>query len=237
MARTAVITGANRGLGLGTARELAERGYHVVLTARSRARASDAAESLRAEGLDVEPAELDVSSDASVDAFFAWLDERSLPIDVLVNNAGAIFERQHADRWDVGVLEVPSTVVADAFNTNSLGAYRMMARALPRMNAAGHGRIVNVTSGMGALTDMGGGYPAYRMSKAALNAATRVFAQEARGDVKVNCVCPGWVKTDMGGGGATREIAEGVSGIVWAATLPSDGPNNGFFRDGKPIDW
>ena len=155
---------------------------------------------------------------------------------MLVNNAGAMFERT-GDKWDVGVLDVPADVVGTAYNTNTLGAYRMMLHALPMMNEAEYGRIVNVSSGMGAVGDMGGGYPAYRLSKAALNAASRVFAHEARGNVKVNCVCPGWVKTDMGGTGATRELDEGVSGIVWAATLPENGPSNGFFRDGEAIDW
>jgi NAD(P)-dependent dehydrogenase (short-subunit alcohol dehydrogenase family) len=90
---------------------------------------------------------------------------------------------------------------------------------------------------MGALSDMGGGYPAYRVSKAALNALTRVFHAEARGNVKVNSVCPGWVRTDMGGGGASQSVEEGSAGIVWAATLPDDGPSGGFFRDGKSIDF
>lgn len=237
MTQTAVITGANRGLGFATARALAELGYRVVVTARDLAKAEDAAGQLTRDGLQAFGASLDVSIDQSVNAFFDWLDERGLGIDVLINNAGAIFERQHADRWDVGVLEVPADVAATAFDTNTLGAYRMMMRALPRMNEAGFGRIVNVSSGMGALHEMGGGYPAYRMSKAALNAATRIFALEASGDVKVNAVCPGWVQTDMGGDHATRTIEEGIAGIVWAATLPGDGPTNGFFRDGRPIAW
>lgn len=235
--QVAVVTGANRGLGYGTAGELARRGFAVVLTARTAQRAEDAAAALAAQGVSVTPRELDVSSDDSVGAFFDWLQATYGRIDVLVNNAGAIFERAHAGRWDVGALEVPADVVAEAFQTNTLGAYRMMLHALPMMNAAGYGRIVNVSTGMGGVTQMGGGYPAYRMSKAALNAATRVFAHEARGDVKVNAVCPGWVKTDMGGAGATRDLDEGVASIVWAATLGSDGPNNGFFRDGKPIAW
>lgn len=235
--KTAIITGANRGLGFGTARELARLGYRTVLTARTQARADEAAAELADEHLEVVPRELDVSSDDSVAALFDWLDEHGFSIDVLVNNAGAVFERQHADRWDVGPLGVPAGVVAQAFDTNSIGPYRLMLRAIPRMNDAGYGRIVNVTSGMGSLSEMGGGYPAYRMSKAALNAATRVFAHEAKGNVKVNCVCPGWVKTDLGGSGATRELDEGVAGIVWAATLPDDGPNNGFFRDGEPVAW
>ena len=232
VSRIAVVTGASTGLGLGTCRALAERDYTVILTARTQRKAEDAAR-----GLDVVARELDVSSDESVAAFYDWLAGTYGRIDVLVNNAGAVFERAHTGQWDVGPLDVPAAVCAEAFDTNTLGAYRMMLRAMPMMNEAGYGRIVNVSSGMGGITEMGGGYPAYRMSKAALNTATRVFAHEARGDVKVNCVCPGWVKTALGGEGATRELAEGVAGIVWAATLPADGPNDGFFRDGKPLLW
>lgn len=237
MARVAVVTGANRGLGLGTARQLAIDGYTVVLTARTQAKANDAAGELAGEGLTVVPYELDVANELSCTTLFDWLDDEFGRIDVLVNNAGTIFEREYANRWDVGPFEIPTDLVAEAFNTNTLGAYRTMLRAIPRMNAAGYGRIVNVTTGMGGIAEMGGGYPAYRISKAALNAATRVFAHEAGFNVKINAVCPGWVKTAMGGSHANRDIASGVSGIVWAATLPDDGPNNGFFRDGKPVPW
>jgi NAD(P)-dependent dehydrogenase (short-subunit alcohol dehydrogenase family) len=148
-----------------------------------------------------------------------------------VNNAGAIFEPKGAR----GTAEVEPAVLTHAFETNTLGAYRLMRLCLPRMNQAGYGRVVNVSSGMGGITEMGGGSPAYRVSKAALNALTRIFHAEARGNVKVNSVCPGWVQTDMGGRSATRTIEQGVAGIVWAATLPDDGPSGGFFRDGKPI--
>jgi NAD(P)-dependent dehydrogenase (short-subunit alcohol dehydrogenase family) len=97
--------------------------------------------------------------------------------------------------------------------------------------------VVNVSSGMGALTDMSSGWPAYRISKTALHAVTRLFHNEAKAGVKVNAVCPGWVRTDMGGATATRSIPEGVAGIVTAATLPDDGPSGVFMRDGEIIDW
>jgi NAD(P)-dependent dehydrogenase (short-subunit alcohol dehydrogenase family) len=227
----AIVTGANRGLGLATCRELARRGHKVVLTARNGEDAESAAAALRGEGLDVMAARLDVSSDRSVADFDRHVVRKLERVDVLVNNAGAIFEPKGAR----GTGEVEPAVLTAAFETNTLGAYRLTRMLLPRMNQAGYGRVVNVSSGMGGITEMGGGSPAYRVSKAALNALTRIFHAEARGDVKVNSVCPGWVQTDMGGRSATRTLEEGVAGIVWAATLPADGPSGGFFRDGKPI--
>jgi len=227
----AIVTGANRGLGLAACRELARRGHKVVLTARNGEDAESAAAVLRGEGLDVMAARLDVSSDRSVADFDRHVVRKLERVDVLVNNAGAIFEPKGAR----GTGEVEPAVLTAAFETNTLGAYRLTRMLLPRMNQAGYGRVVNVSSGMGGITEMGGGSPAYRVSKAALNALTRIFHAEARGDVKVNSVCPGWVQTDMGGRSATRTLEEGVAGIVWAATLPADGPSGGFFRDGKPI--
>jgi NAD(P)-dependent dehydrogenase (short-subunit alcohol dehydrogenase family) len=231
--RIALVTGGNRGLGFETARALAKRGHLVIVAARSIGKALAAVEALRRESLEVSNVTLDVSSDASVDALVARIEREFGRLDVLVNNAGAIFESKGA----TGTTQVGTEVMAQAFETNTLGAYRLTRRFLPWMNANGYGRVVNVSSGMGALSDMGGGYPAYRISKAALNALTRVFHAEARGNVKVNSVCPGWVRTDMGGGGAERSVEEGSAGIVWAATLPDDGPSGGFFRDGKPIDF
>jgi NAD(P)-dependent dehydrogenase (short-subunit alcohol dehydrogenase family) len=229
--RIAVVTGANRGLGLATCRELARRGQRVVLTARDAGQAQSAAAQLRAEGLDVTAATLDVSSDASVEAFARRIEKELGRLDVLVNNAGAIFEQKGSR----ATTEVSPEILARTFDTNTLGAYRLTRLFLPQMNRAGYGRVVNVSSGMGGITEMGGGSPAYRVSKAALNALTRIFHAEAGKNVKVNSVCPGWVRTDMGGAGATRNLEQGIAGIVWAATLPDIGPSGGFFRDGQPI--
>ncbi len=228
MDRVAVVTGAKGGLGFETCRQLAERGMKVVLTARRLEVAEEAA--ARLDG--VTAGELDVSDDGSVDAFFTRLADEHGRCDVLVNNAGTIFD---GDRGSA--LDVPADVLLRAIDNNALGAYRCARRALPMMNAEGYGRIVNVSSGMGALNDMGDGYPAYRVSKTALNAITVLLAHQARGDVKVNVICPGWVRTDMGGPSASRSIEESVPGIVWAATLGASGPSGGFFRDGEPIDW
>jgi len=230
--RTAVVTGARRGLGLAVCRILARKGYRVILTARTLERAAAPAAALAAEGLEVQPFALDVTSEESMDALFAHVRETFGRLDVLVNNAATVFEASNAD-----TMAIPASMVAQAFDTNTLSAYRMLLRAIPMMNAQGYGRVVNVSSGMGGIAEMGGGNSAYRISKAALNAVTRLFDHEARGDVKVNAVCPGWVRTDMGGEGAPRSIDEGVAGLVWAATLPADGPSGGFFRDGEPVPW
>jgi NAD(P)-dependent dehydrogenase (short-subunit alcohol dehydrogenase family) len=196
----------------------------VLLGARDAAKGARAARQL---GGDISPVQLDVADPESVRTAAAGLDR----LDVLVNNAAILY-----DTWQRGV-DADLDQVSEALDTNLLGAWRVTQAVLPLLRASPAGRIVNVSSGAGALTDMGGGTPAYRTSKAALNALTRILAAELRGDaILVNAVCPGWVATDMGGAGG-RPVADGAAGIVWAATLPDDGPTSGFFRDGRAIDW
>ncbi len=227
--KVAVITGSSKGIGLETARVLAEQGYQVVITARDAETAKSAASNI--EGTVYSQA-LDVSSDESVNQFFDWFWQELGRIDVLVNNAGRIY-----GGFDADLLSVPTATVAEAVNNNSLSVLCTIQHALPAMNKAGYGRIVNISSGMGGLTEMGSGAVPYRVSKTALNALTVIASHDAGHDVKINAVCPGWVRTDMGGDSADRHVSEGAAGVVWAATLPSDGPNGGFFRDGKAIDW
>jgi NAD(P)-dependent dehydrogenase (short-subunit alcohol dehydrogenase family) len=196
----------------------------VLLGARDPAKGARAARQI---GGGVSALQLDVADRESVRAATGGLDR----LDVLVNNAAILY-----DTWQRGI-DADLDQVREALDTNLLGAWRVTQAVLPLLRASPAGRIVNVSSGAGALTDMGGGTPAYRTSKAALNALTRVLAAELRGDgILVNAVCPGWVATDMGGAGG-RPVADGAAGIVWAATLPDDGPTSGFFRDGRPIDW
>jgi NAD(P)-dependent dehydrogenase (short-subunit alcohol dehydrogenase family) len=209
----------------------------VLVSARSLDKAEAAAAELRAGGADARPLELDVTDAESV----ARLSELER-IDVLVNNAGIVPESSSSSTGDrderTSALTASPEAVLRGFVTNSLGAYRVTQAVLPKMLEADYGRVVNVSSGMGQLSQMGDHYPGYRMSKAALNAFTRLLANELRGrNVLVNSVCPGWVKTDMGGPGARLSVEEGARGIVWAATLPDGGPTGGFFRHGKPIDW
>jgi len=234
MKRTMFISGANRGLGLATAAELAIAGHHVILAARTLAKAQAAAAPLQAQGLAVTPMECDVSKQASIEACAKAVAAQGLHVEVLINNAGAILDE---GGWTASPLAVAPAVIGQAFVNNTLSAYALTQQFMPGMVQRGYGRVVNVSSGMGGIAEMEGKVPSYRISKAAMNAVTKVFAAEAGPHVKVNSVCPGWVRTDMGGANATREISEGIAGIVWAATLPDDGPSGGFFRDGKSIPW
>lgn len=225
----AVVTGASRGLGREVCRQLAEQGWTVLLTARGEGVAEEVARQL--DHPRVEGHRLDVTEPDEANALAAALRERHGRLDALVNNAGAIF-----DAHGVGVLG-GAEAIQRSLHTNTMGAVHVTAALAPLLVETGGGCIVNVSSGMGALTDMGTGHPGYRLSKAAMNALTKVLAGELRGSgVRVNSVCPGWVATDMGGPNATRTVEEGASGIVWAATLGPDGPTGGFFRNGQPID-
>jgi NAD(P)-dependent dehydrogenase (short-subunit alcohol dehydrogenase family) len=179
----------------------------------------------------VEVVPLDVTDPESVKQAVHQVDDRHGRLDALINNAAI-----HYDTWQRGV-DADLGVVEEAFQTNLFGAWRVAQAFLPLLRRSEHPRLVNVSSESGSLASMGGGAPAYATSKAALNALTRVLADELRGDgVLVNAVCPGWTATDMGGAGG-RPIAEGVASVMWTVDLPDDGPTGGFFRDGRPVDW
>jgi len=232
--RVAVVTGANRGIGLEIARQLAKlAGIHVVLTARDAAKGEAAAKKLRGEKLDVESRALDVNSEESVRAFADWLSATHGRCDILVNNAGIM-----ADPRGSRVLDSKPTTWRATLDTNLLGPLLMIQALVPLMKRNGYGRIVNVSSGQGQLTDMGVGTPAYRVSKTALNALTRTTAAELKGSgILANAMCPGWVRTDMGGASAPRSVEQGADTALWLATLPDSGPSGGYFRDRKPIPW
>jgi len=230
-APVAVVTGANRGIGLEVCRQLAARGHTVVLGARDEAKGAQAAARIRERG-EVIARRLDVTDAASIERLRDWLTERFGRVDVLVNNAAINYDSgERAATVDLGSVE-------ETLGTNLLGAWRATQLLLPLIRRSAHGRIVNVSSQAGSLAALEhGGAPAYAVSKAALNAFTRILAAELRGSgILVNAVCPGWVATDMGGAGG-RPVGEGAASVVWAATLPDDGPTNGFFRDGKPVPW
>jgi NAD(P)-dependent dehydrogenase (short-subunit alcohol dehydrogenase family) len=223
-------------LGFGVSKALAEQGYRVVLKARKPEAAAVAAQELAREDLDVAHFKLDVTNAAEAARLAAFINEHYERIDALVNNAGVLPDGRSTP--DYSVMMADPALVLKTFDTNTLGALRVTQALLPLMKAQGSGNIVNVSSGMGALTDMRGGSPAYRLSKTALNALTRVFAAELEGTgIKINSVCPGWVRTELGGPHATRSVEDGVKGILWAAMLGEDGPSGGFFRDAQPIDW
>jgi NAD(P)-dependent dehydrogenase (short-subunit alcohol dehydrogenase family) len=231
-ARTkALVTGANRGIGLEVVRQLAQSGMTVVLGSRNSEKGEQAAEGLRAEGLEVLAKTIDVANDLSVERLASELGSDLGRLDVLVNNAGILY-----DTWQ-RPLEADLDVVRAALETNTLGAWRTARAFVPLMRRTGGGRIVNVSSGAGSLSRMGMSAPAYNVSKVALNALTRMLAAELRADgILVNAVDPGWVATEMGGPGG-RPVEDGAAGVVWAATLPDDGPTGGFFYDGEPEAW
>ena len=226
--RIAVVTGGNRGIGLEICRQLTRTGIYVILTARDEAKARAAGDQIA-----VESRQLDVNSDPSVEAFARWLTETHGRWDVLVNNAGVMLDPRGSRIPDTKVETWRAT-----FETNVLGPLRMIQASLPLMKKNRYGRIVNLSSGQGQLSEMGVGTPAYRVSKTALNALTRTTAAELHGaGILVNAMCPGWVRTDMGGSGAPRSVEEGADTAVWLATLADNGPSGGYFRDRGQIPW
>ncbi|MFQ5706730.1 MAG: SDR family oxidoreductase [bacterium] len=230
--RLAVVTGANRGIGLEICRQLARTGATVVLTARGAEKGNAACASLEKQGLQVLLHQLDVTELNSIQNLLAFVKKEFARLDILVNNAGIYLDR------DKLALNVELDLIRKTMETNVYGPLRLSQTFIPLMRQNHYGRIVNVSSSMGALSGMEPGSPAYRISKTCLNALTRILAEEVKGsNILVNSVSPGWVQTDMGGPQATRAVAEGAETAVWLATLPDDGPTGGFFRDKKPIAW
>ena len=230
--KVALVTGSYRGLGLETARQLAELGYTVIITARTLEKAQKGASQLKSFSDQIHAYELDITQDQSVENIYNWVTDTFGRLDVLINNAAINY-----DTWN-SALDADLNEIGQTIDANLMGAWRMVQALVPLMKKGGFGRIVNVSSGAGAINGMGGGTPGYSVSKAALNVLTIKLAAEVSGHgILVNSVCPGWVRTDMGGSAAPRSVQEGAQGIVWAATLDTNGPNGGFFRDGEEIKW
>jgi len=231
--RLALVTGANRGIGYEICRQLARKGLRVVLTSRDPETGREARKKLAKEGLDVLHHQLDVTDQASVAAIARHIESEYGRMDVLVNNSGILI-----DSRSTSVLREKEETFRATLETNFYGALRMCQAVVPLMQKNHYGRVVNMSSGLGQLDDMGDGTPAYRVSKTALNALTRMVAKATEGDnILVNSMCPGWVRTDMGGPEASRSVEQGAETAVWLAMLPHDGPTGGFFRDRKPIPW
>lgn len=225
--KTALVTGANRGIGREVARQLIERGWQVWITARSEEKAQSAADDLGDAAIGLT---LDVNDEGSVTRAFRTVAESGRGLDAAVNNAGIDYDTdQSASAGDL-------VRIRRAFETNLFGAWAVARAAAPLLGRRDHSILVNVSSEAGSLDSMGKNPPGYSTAKAALNSLTRILAAELRDKgTLVNTVCSGWTATDMGGGG--RPIAAGAASVVWAATLGPDGPTGGFFRDGKPLPW
>ncbi len=231
--KTVVVTGANRGLGLGCVAELLNLGFRVVACARNPTSIKSDLEAQKISTKNLITQKLDVASEESLKSFEVFLKSEIKTCHVLINNAGI-----YVDDPKGGALSTSGADFLKTMMTNVYGPYRMSQIVLPLMKSQKFGRIVNVSSGMGQLSEMGAGYPAYRISKTAVNSLSKNLGVETHGtNILVNSVCPGWVKTDMGGKGAQREIPEGVKSILWAALLADDGPTGGYFRDGKSMSW
>jgi NAD(P)-dependent dehydrogenase (short-subunit alcohol dehydrogenase family) len=228
----ALVTGANRGIGLEIVRQLAAKGITTILAARDARKAEEAARRLSAEGLPVHARELDVADQGSVDRLAKSVESEFGKLDVLINNAGILLDQERTG-LDAGMDAVRTTL-----ETNVIGAWRVAQAFAPLLKKSGRGRLVNLSSQLGQLGSMESGYPGYRVSKSALNAVTRILAADLKpAGVLVNSACPGWVKTDMGGPQAPGTVQQGADTPVWLATLPDDGPTGGFFQGRKPIAW
>jgi NAD(P)-dependent dehydrogenase (short-subunit alcohol dehydrogenase family) len=231
--RIALVSGGNRGIGYEICRQLAKHGLFVVLAARDAAKGKAAVKALHQEGFELEFHRLDVTSCRSIRACVAAVAERRGRIDVLVNNAGIL-----ADLRGSRFLDSKLETYRDTLEANLFGPLQLAQAVIPVMKAHRYGRIVNLSSGLGQLSEMGAGTPAYRISKTALNALTRILSAEFKdNNILVNAMCPGWTRTGMGGESAPRTPEQAADTALWLATLPDDGPSGGFFRDRKAIAW
>ena len=229
MARIVLVTGANRGIGLEVARQLAARRLRVIVSARDAQKAAEAARSI---GSDTHSVQLDVTDAQSIDRAARDVESLCGGVDVLINNAGVLLAENR---------ELLTTSLDDfrhTFEANVFGVIAVCQAFVPGMIDRGYGRVVNVSSRAGQISSMNDYAPAYSMSKAALNAVTRQLAAATNGTgVLVNSACPGWVRTAMGGRNAPRSVEQGADTIVWLATLPDGGPTGGFYSDRRRMDW
>jgi len=237
--KIAVVTGANRGIGFEICRQMAQKkNILVILTSRDEKKGLKACEELQKKEMPIRYEQLDVTSTASIQRFAQNIKKDYGRCDVLINNAGIFIDRKSDDVNFSGVFTLDIETVRKTMETNVYGPLLLCQALVPLMKENNYGRIVNISSGMGQLSDMGGGYTGYRLSKVSINALTRILMAELKADnILVNSMCPGWVKTDMGGPEATRSVEEGADTAVWLATLPDSGPRGKFFRDRKEIPW
>ncbi len=227
----ALVTGANRGMGLATTTRLLEMNYHVIMVGKNLNDLSTICQKLKEKSFSVEYFHADMENKEDLYKLIDYINKSHQRIDVLINNAGIYIEEKN-------FLDLNESIFEKTFHTNTFAPYILIKGILPLMIQNNFGRIVNVSSGLGSFDDASSFCLSYSVSKGALNILTNIFSKEVRNkNIKINSVCPGWVKTDMGGMNAPRSIEQGIAGIIWAATLDSNGPSGGFFRDQKPLNW
>jgi NAD(P)-dependent dehydrogenase (short-subunit alcohol dehydrogenase family) len=232
MNKIALVTGSNKGLGKGVSSLLLKEGCQVIMTSRNFEKGQMVYSELSRNNSKVDYHQLDISNLESIRKAIAYVDSKYGKLDILINNAAINYDQWH------NALNADLDECRNTIEVNLFGQWMMIQEAYPLLKRSSSGRIVNVSSGAGALGGEEAGTPAYSISKAALNMLTIKVSHLAKKDrILANSVCPGWVKTDMGGSQAPRSIKEGAESIIWAALLPDDGPTGGFFRDGKRIEW
>ncbi|WP_088011997.1 SDR family NAD(P)-dependent oxidoreductase [Gottfriedia acidiceleris] len=230
--RIALVTGGNRGIGYELVKQLALNGFKVILTSRDQEKGDKVTQKLNHFNLDVSFLEMDVNNQVSINNAANTVQKKYGRLDVLINNAGVIFHE------DENLLKMEPAILEKTMTTNFFGAYHVIRTFITIMEQQGYGRIINVSSEYGAMSEMA--YQqvgAYKLSKLALNGLTRLLAAEIKGDIKINAVDPGWVSTDMGGPSAPTSPKQAAESIIWLATIGSDGPTGGFFRNGEQINW
>jgi NAD(P)-dependent dehydrogenase (short-subunit alcohol dehydrogenase family) len=229
-AKIVVVTGANKGIGLEIVNQLAKQGHVVVLTARDAQKGKEAANRLSTRDLKVHFVKLDVTSEADINNLKDYLDEHFQKLDVLINNAGILIGNENS-------LKVSKELVQQHLDTNFLGSLLLSQKLIPLLKKSEDARIINFSSSMARLSAPGPATAAYRFSKVAVNGLTAMMAADLMDtNIKVNSIDPGWVKTDMGGAGASRTVVEGADTAVWLATAEKI-PTGKFFRDRKELAW
>jgi NAD(P)-dependent dehydrogenase (short-subunit alcohol dehydrogenase family) len=232
MGKTVLISGANRGIGYETARQLAEKGFEVTVGARDLAAAEKAADSLRKQGGTVRSLQIDVASTASIRLATEQFALQSDHLDVLINNAGIYPDE------GLSILTVSQEQLVTTFQTNTFGHLGVVQAFLPLLRKSAAPRVISLSSGLGQLDGMTIGTPSYSLSKLALNGVTILLAEALKETrVSVNSVCPGWVRTDMGGEGAPRSVDQGADTVVWLASEAPHELTGKFFRDRQEISW
>ncbi|OAS88553.1 MULTISPECIES: SDR family oxidoreductase [Metabacillus] len=230
--QVALVTGGNRGIGYELVKQLALNGFKVILASRDPGMGNEAVQKLKELNLDVSCVKLDVANQESIHQAAVAINEKYGRVDVLINNAGVYLDENEK------LLVMDPCILEKTMATNFFGVYHVIRSFIPLMEKHGFGRIINVSSEYGEMSEMS--YPgvgAYKLSKFALNGLTRLVAAEIKEDIKINAVDPGWVSSDMGGPSAPRTPKQAAESILWLATIGPEGPSGGFFKDGKQIPW